>query len=86
MADTAANQTYNLEGRRKVTVLEVAEGIRKLVGEQVRIEHGPERPGDFGGKDVSGAKAERELAWKPQVDFADGLSETVAWFREQWGR
>ena len=86
MADAAANQTYNLEGRRKVTVLEVAEGVRQLVGEQVRIEFGPERPGDFGGKDVSGAKAERELGWTPRVDFADGLRETVAWFRERWGR
>jgi UDP-glucose 4-epimerase len=86
MADGAANQTYNLEGRRKVTVLEVAQGIRTLVGEQVRIELGPERPGDFGGKDVSGAKAERELGWQPQVDFEDGLRETVAWFRQRWGR
>ncbi|HEV3458571.1 MAG TPA: NAD-dependent epimerase/dehydratase family protein [Thermoanaerobaculia bacterium] len=86
MADTAANQTYNLEGRRKVTVIEVAQGIRKLVGDHVRIEFGPERPGDFGGKEVSGAKAERELGWTPQVDFEEGLTETVAWFRERWGR
>jgi len=86
MADAAANQTYNLEGRRKVSVLEVAEGIRQLVGDHVRIEFGPERPGDFGGKDVSGAKAERELEWTPRVDFEDGLRETVAWFRESWGR
>lgn len=86
MADAAANQTYNLEGRRRVSVLEVAEGIRRLVGEQVRIEHGPERPGDFGGKDVSGAKAEHELGWSPRVDFEDGLRETVAWFRAAWGR
>jgi UDP-glucose 4-epimerase len=86
MAEGAAGQTYNLEGSRKVTVLEVAEGIRKLVGDQVRIEFGPERPGDFGGKDVSGEKAERELAWKPRVDFEAGLRETVEWFREKWGR
>jgi len=85
MADAAANQTYNLEGRRKITVLEVAEGIRRLVGEQVRIEHGPERPGDFGGKDVSFDKAERELGWTPRVDFEDGLRETVGWFRRKWG-
>jgi UDP-glucose 4-epimerase len=84
MSDAAVNQTYNLEGRRKVTVLDVAEGIRSLVGEHVRIEFGPERPGDFGGKDVSGAKAESELSWTPKVDFEDGLRETVAWFRERW--
>ena len=86
MAESAAGQTYNLEGSRKVTVLEVAEGIRSLVGDQVRIEFGPERPGDFGGKDVSGEKAERELGWKPRVDFEAGLRETVEWFRQKWGR
>jgi nucleoside-diphosphate-sugar epimerase len=52
----------------------------------VRIEFGPERPGDFGGKDVSGAKAERELGWKPRVEFEVGLRDTVEWFRQKWGR
>jgi len=38
MDDAAANETYNLEGSRKITVFEVAERIRSLVGEQVKIE------------------------------------------------
>lgn len=84
MSDAAANQTYNLEGKRRVTVLDVAQGIRGLVGDHVRIDFGPERPGDFGGKDVSGAKAEADLGWTPKVDFEDGLQATVAWFRERW--
>ena len=84
MQDAAAGQTYNLEGVRKVTVLEVAEGIRRCLGGDVRIEFVPERPGDFGGKDVSGDKARRELGWTPRVDFEEGLSETVAWFVERW--
>jgi len=69
MKDAAANQTYNLEGRRKVTVLEVAEGLKKLVGDQVKIEFTPERPGDFGGKEISAEKARLELGWQPSVEF-----------------
>jgi len=84
MSDQAKNQTYNLEGPRKVTVLEVAERIRDLVGEHVRIEFVPERAGDFGGKDVSMHKVERELGWKPSVEFEDGLRHTVKWFCERW--
>src|SRR5262245_51225018 len=38
MSDAAVNETYNLEGPRTVSVLEVAERIRSLVGEQVQIE------------------------------------------------
>jgi len=86
MRENAIGQTFNLEGVERVTVLQVAEGIRKLVGDQVRIEHGPERPGDFGGKEISGAKAQRDLDWVPKVPFATGLKTTVEWFREKWGR
>jgi UDP-glucose 4-epimerase len=84
MGEQATGETYNLEGRRKVSVLEVAEGIRRILGDRVRIEFVPERPGDFGGKDVSGEKACRELGWSPKVDFEEGLRETVEWFRARW--
>ena len=83
MKDEAAGQTYNLEGRRRITVLEVAEGIQRILGAGVKIEFVPERPGDFGGKDVSGEKACRELGWAPVVDFDEGLRETVEWFRSK---
>jgi UDP-glucose 4-epimerase len=86
MNEVAANQTYNLEGVRKVTVLEVAEGIRRILGNGVRIELGPERAGDFAGKEVSGEKARRELGWSPRVDFEEGIRLTVDWFRQKWAR
>jgi UDP-glucose 4-epimerase len=86
MQDKAENQTYNLEGPQKVTVLEVAEGIRSAIGEHVKIEFVPERPGDFGGKEVSAEKAWKELGWKPKVAFEEGLRTTVEWFRKKWGK
>jgi UDP-glucose 4-epimerase len=85
MQDRAANQTYNLEGSRKVTVIEVAEGIKKILGDQVRIEFVPARPGDFGGKEVTAQKAREELGWIPAVSFEDGLRRTVEWFMDKWG-
>jgi len=86
MNDSAQNETYNLEGPRNVTVLEVAERIRDLIGDQVRIEFVPERAGDFGGREISMIKAQSELGWKPSVEFADGLRTTVRWFCERWGK
>jgi UDP-glucose 4-epimerase len=86
MKEVGANQTYNLEGPRKVTVLEVAEGIRGALGNGVRIEFVAARPGDFGGKDVSGEKARLELGWVPRVDFEDGIRLTVEWFRQRLGK
>jgi UDP-glucose 4-epimerase len=84
MKEAAIGQTYNLEGTKKVTVREVAEGIRRNIGEHVRIEFVPERPGDFGGREISAAKALRELGWASTVEFEDGLRRTVEWFRAKW--
>lgn len=85
MNDVAANQTYNLEGSRKVTVVEVAEGIKKLLGDHVRIEFVPARPGDFGGKEVTAKKAFQDLGWTPAIGFEEGLRLTVEWFLQKWG-
>lgn len=31
---------------------------------------------------LDGGKIERELGYRPQVAFADGLARTVRWYRE----
>jgi dTDP-4-dehydrorhamnose 3,5-epimerase len=31
---------------------------------------------------VDASKIERELGWTPQIDFAEGLKQTVAWYRD----
>ena len=85
MEDCAKNEIYNLEGLEKVTVLDVAERIRDLIGEHVKITKVPARAGDFGGKDVSAEKAERELGWSAKVSFESGIKTTVEWFCQEWG-
>ena len=85
MKDGAAGETYNLEGIQKVTVLEVAERIRGLVGEHVKIERTPARPGDFRGREVVADKAASELGWRPETDFETGLKATAEWFFQRYG-
>jgi UDP-glucose 4-epimerase len=85
MDERATNQTYNIEGARQITILEVAERIKELVGDRVRIEFTPARPGDFKGKEINYAKAQAELGWEPTIDFQDGLKRTLEWFRGKWG-
>ena len=78
--DIAVNQTYNLEGRRPITVREVAETIDRILG-GVKIEYLPARPGDFHGKTVSASKAKRELGWEPETDFEEGMRRTIQWYK-----
>lgn len=84
MHDSAVNQTYNLEGKRKITVLEVAKGIKHILDGQVSIEFVPERAGDFCGKEISSKKANQSLGWTPRISFEQGLESTVEWFRKEW--
>ena len=86
MSARAEQQTYNLEGPRKISVLDVAQGIRELIGEHVGIDFVPERAGDFAGREVCSDKVRQELGWVPRVEFEDGLRQTLEWFRAKWGR
>lgn len=81
MGGAAENQIFNLEGREQITVRQVAETIERFVGETASIDWVPARPGDYGGKTVSAAKAENELGWRADVTFEVGMQETVDWFR-----
>jgi UDP-glucose 4-epimerase len=76
----AENKVYNLDGREGITIKQIAETVGKLVGD-VKIEYTAARPGDFSGKRVSSARAERELGWQPKVSFEEGVGRYLDWFR-----
>jgi UDP-glucose 4-epimerase len=78
LAPQATNQTYNLEGREKVSVLELANAIDQILG-GVKIQFEPARPGDLKGVEVDFQKALTELGWQPIVSFEEGLRRTIAW-------
>ncbi len=78
----AKNKIYNLDGREKITIKQIAETVQKIIG-NVKIEHGPARPGDFGGKEVSSERARQDLGWEARTPFEEGVRRYVAWFKEQ---
>jgi UDP-glucose 4-epimerase len=85
LAPVAANRVYNLVGSRDVTVTEVAETVRELVGD-VGVVGAPGRSGDFAGAPVSGARAERELGWTPCTPFPEGVRRYLEWHRTEHTR
>jgi UDP-glucose 4-epimerase len=66
----AKNKTYNLDGTEKVTIKQIAETIKKILGD-VKIEYTPARPGDFSGKEISSVLAKKELNWEPKISFEE---------------
>ena len=81
LAPVARNRTYNLVGSEDVTVLEIASTVQSLVGD-VEIEHVEGRSADFGGVQVDGSRAERELGWRAETPFREGVRRYIAWHRE----
>ena len=72
----------NIGNPRELTMLELAEMIRDLAGARSRIEF-VERPQDdptVRQPDITLARA--CLGWEPKIDLVDGLSRTLAWFRQ----
>jgi nucleoside-diphosphate-sugar epimerase len=83
----AANGTpgdvYNLASGVESTILEWAQLINELVGNQTPIAYEPKRDWDRSGKRFgSTEKAERELGFSVQTDAKNGLQKTIQWTRD----
>ncbi len=80
--DVAVNRVYNLASDETVTIKQIAETIKDQMGD-VEIVHTPARPGDFGGKIVSSARAQQELDWSAATPFSEGVRRYIDWRHEQ---
>ena len=74
-------EVYNAGGPDEQANMTVVERIIELTGAaQSQIEHVADRPGHDRRYSLSSEKV-RALGWEPKVRFADGLGETVEWYR-----
>jgi len=75
-------ETYCLGGNSEKSNLEITKLILDLMGEgEDKIEYVSDRLGHDLRYAIDYSKAQKELAWQPQVDFKSGLSQTVAWYK-----
>ncbi|MCA9093884.1 MAG: dTDP-glucose 4,6-dehydratase [Planctomycetaceae bacterium] len=80
-------EVYNFGGRTEKTNLEITHLLLKLLGKpESLIRYVQDRPGHDMRYAIDPAKAERELGWKPSVDFESGLQQTIDWYKqnESW--
>lgn len=75
-------EVYNVGGRSERRNIEVARLVIRLMGsDEEKIEYVPDRPGHDFRYALDIAKIARELGWRPEVEFEEGLRETVEWYR-----
>ena len=82
LAPQARNRIYNLAGRRQVSILEIAETVKEVVGD-TDIVHTEGRNGDFAGRHVSSDRALGELGWEDATSFEMGVRGYLAWRLER---
>jgi UDP-glucose 4-epimerase len=82
LAPEARNRIFNLAGRRAVSVLEIAQSVKDVVGD-TEIVHTEARAGDFAGRHVSSDRALDELGWEDATTFEQGVRGYLAWRLER---
>jgi len=75
------SEPTNIGNPHEMTILEFARRILELTGSRSEIVHRPLPQDDPKTRRPDITVARRELGWEPRVTLADGLAETVGYFR-----
>jgi dTDP-glucose 4,6-dehydratase len=83
-------ETYNVGSGDERSIEEIADAVLGALGKpRALVKYVEDRPGHDRRYLLDHSKIERELGWRPQVAFAEGLAATVRWYaehRDWWAR
>jgi dTDP-glucose 4,6-dehydratase len=88
LANGRVGETYHVGTGVERSIEEIADGVLAALGKPQSLKTiVPDRPGHDRRYVLDWSKIERELGWKPEIEFASGLDDTVRWYaehREWW--
>ena len=82
-------EAYNVGGACEKRNIDVVHTVLSLLGKgEDAIQFVPDRPGHDFRYALSNDKIERELGWRPQTPFSEGILRTVEWYQQHtdWWR
>lgn len=80
----AIGATINLGAGTEVTIKDLADRIREVVGRpDAAVQHDRERPGDVRRLCADTSLAQALLDYKPRITLDDGLRRLLSWYRSQ---
>ena len=81
-APKANGEVINVATGGRISLNELFEAMRRLIGGDVKPIYADARAGDVRDSQADITKARRLLGYSPSVSFEDGLRATVQWYRD----
>jgi nucleoside-diphosphate-sugar epimerase len=78
----AAGQAMNVAVGDRITLLQLLDGMQRLLDTNLKPIFSAEREGDVKHSQADISKARHLLGYEPVTSFEDGLKATVAWYQE----
>jgi UDP-glucose 4-epimerase len=83
--EQAIGAEMNIASSHETNILEMAERINLLTGNQAGIQRAPPRIWDTKKRLLASIDRARELiGYEPQMAFEEGLEATIRWFKDNW--
>jgi len=86
LENRSAGAIYNIGAGQEQTNERMAARVLDILGKpQSLIRHVEDRPGHDRRYGLDPARIQSELGWEPGVSLADGIQNTIAWYRDHRG-
>ncbi len=83
LLDGRVGETYNVGTGVERSIEQIADAVLDALGKPSSLKSiVPDRPGHDRRYVLDSAKLRDELGWQPQVEFEEGLRDTVRWYTE----
>jgi len=81
----AVGENFNLASGREIKILDLADMVNKATGNKTELLFRDRRRWDTKPRLLASIeKAEKLIDYKPLVDFENGLSANIEWFKDNW--
>ena len=78
-----AGKVFNVATGRRTDLYQTFQILQGLTGYSGEVKYGPDRAGDVKHSLADISRAEKFFGYRPSVDFEEGLSRTVEWYRSR---
>lgn len=73
----AQNEIFNINGREKISVLDIVKTLEIILNKKAKIKFVDDRKGNFSGRYISSKKAKQLLAWEPKHKYEEAMENYV---------